>query len=474
MAVADCDDLSPGGGDTVTCTATDIFDGPDSIETRALDDGSKDVVVIVETDAVIDTSASGDDAIKLQDDGAFISNSGSIIGGDEAIVGGEGLVVANQGLIAAPDHAIVGENEDGDPASDLEIYNGGRLNGTATIVAGGDAIKGGDGLYLENYGVIAAGDDLIQGESATGPANDVSVLNFGEMTAVDKGITVGDGLVLDNAFGAVIQSLENEAVEAGDNAVIYNAGGIFGFDDAIQVGEGAFIENYGTIENTQTAADIAADLTLEAQDAIDIDSGYIYNEGTILSVTNAAIDYDPGASESVIENFGIISGTIGVNTDDADTASQFVSNAGLIEGTEGTALFLGQGDDALLNVTGSEIAGGADFGAGADLMVFDASFFDMTTGLFADGSLFAGGEGEDTLIFEGVASIETLLTDLGGDVFKLSIFGALGQTDLTLTSWENIVFADALAPVPLPAGAVLFGTALAGLGLAGRRRRAAK
>ena len=112
MAHADCNDLSPGGGDTVTCTATDVFDGPDAIETRALDDGSSDVTVNVLSDAVIDTTASGEDAIKLKDDDNTVNNAGTIRGGDEAIVGGDGLEVINTGTITAVDHGIVGENED--------------------------------------------------------------------------------------------------------------------------------------------------------------------------------------------------------------------------------------------------------------------------------------------------------------------------------------------------------------------------
>lgn len=470
LAHADCDDLSPGGGDTVTCTATDIFDGPDAIETRELDDGSSNVTVNVLSGAVIDTTASGEDAIKLKDIDNTVNNAGTINGGDEAIVGGNGLTVDNDGVITAVDQGIVGENEDDSAADNVRVLNSG------SIVTQDRAINmdDGTGLFVRNDAgaLIQAGDEGIQGGEG------LTLENAGTLTAVEKAVDAnGDNVSITNEATGVIRSTANEGIETEDNATIVNRGLIQGFDDAIQVGEGALIENFGTIENTQTFADIDADPGLEAQDAIDIDSGTIINSGTIRSTTNAAIDYDPGAATSTITNSGLISGTIAVNTDDADTAGQEIFNAGTLTGTQGKALHLGQGADKLVNIQGSSIIGGADFGAAADAMVFEADFFDLAVGSFAGGALFDGGEGEDTVSFLGLSSLDITGVSLAGGEVLLSVMGGGGEAVLRLLSWESFEFTDGtldvdglVAAVPLPGGLLLLGSALAGIGFAARRR----
>jgi len=473
LALADCDDLSPGGGDSVTCTATDVFDGPDAIETRFLDDGSKDVTVDVLSGAVIDTTASGEDAIKLKDDNNTVNNAGTINGGDEAIVGGDGLTVRNDGTITAVDQGIVGENEDDEDADGVRVLNNGNIITEDRAINVGDGV----GLFVENNAgaLIQAGDEGIQG------GDGLTVENAGTISAVKKTIDAnGEFVSITNGATGVIRSTANEGIEAEDNATIINRGLIQGFDDAVQVGEGAYIENYGTIENTQTQADLDADPGLEAQDSIDIDSGTIYNEGTIRSTTNSAIDYDPGAATSTILNRGLIAGTIAVNTDDGDTAGQEIFNAGTLVGTEGLALYLGQGQDKLVNLQGSEIVGGGDFGAAADELVFEVDYFDDSIGLFADGALFDGGEGEDTVSFLGLTSAAISGVSLVNGEVLLSLLGTGGEATLRLLSWENFQFADKtlnvdglVAAVPLPAGLLLFGTALAGLGVASRRRKQA-
>ena len=132
------------------------------------------------------------------------------------------------------------------------------------------------------------------------------------------------------------------------------------------------------------------------------------------------------------------------------------------------------------NLQGSEIVGGGDFGAAADELVFEVDYFDDSIGLFADGALFDGGEGEDTVSFLGLTSAAISGVSLVNGEVLLSLLGTGGEATLRLLSWENFQFADKtlnvdglVAAVPLPAGLLLFGTALAGLGVASRRRKQA-
>ena len=484
-AQADCFDITDiGSDDVVTCDATSVIDGPDAVETREIKDGSKRVTVNVEAGAVLDTTASGKDAIKLKDDDTTVNNSGTIHGGDEAIVGGDDLEVNNEGTIIGEDHAIVGENEDDDPAKDVTVNNGSAPGSSALIEAkGGDAIKAGDGLTLNNYGTITADDDLIQAEEGDDDgADDVTVNNYGTLAAKDKGVTVdnGTGLTLLNDTGASITSNENEAVEAGDDADITNRGTIQGFDDAVQVGENATIENFGLIENTQTFADLASDPDLEAQDSIDIDSGTITNHAgaTIKSTTNAAIDFDPGAADSYIHNAGTITGTYAVTVDEADMAGQHIYNAGVLEGTEGIALNLGMGEDSLTMEMGGTLIGGVDMGAQNDMFAFALDYV-FSPGDFAGGGLLDGSTGFDVLSILGLSSEDIAGVSVDGSIFSLSLFG---ETDMLITSWERIAFSDGLyhlgddgtlSAVPLPAGGVLILSALAGMGIVARRRKTA-
>ncbi len=471
LALADCDNLSPGSGDTVTCSASDVFDGPDAVETRDLKDGSSDVTVIVETGATITTVVSGKDAIKLRDTDNTVNNAGTIAGGDDAIVGGNRLKVVNTGDITAIGQGIIGENEDDSDANAVHVTNSGN------ILTDDRAINVGDGtdLYVRNNAgaLIQSQDEGIQG--GTG----LTIENAGTISAVKKGIDAnGSGTKITNEATGIIRSTTNEGIEAEDSAEITNYGLIAAFDDAVQVGENAVIKNYGTIENTQTLADVLADPLLDTQDAIDIDSGLIINAGTIRSTTDSGIDFDPGAQGSRIENSGLISGTIAVNTDHGDTQGQEIVNAGTLVGTSGVALFLGEGADSLINVKGSSITGGADFGNGEDSLIFEADFFDLAIGQFAGGALFDGGDGEDSISFVGLSSTDILSASFNNGELLLSLLGNGGEATLRLASWENFQFADKtlafdalVTPVPLPAGGLLFAPALVGLGLLSRRRK---
>ncbi|TDX27734.1 VPLPA-CTERM sorting domain-containing protein [Rhodovulum visakhapatnamense] len=421
LALADCAPDNPGAGDVVFCTGAD---------TDGFSDGSDDLTVYVQDGASVAPAAADTDAVKIKGDGNTLLNSGTIEGSDDAVVAGDDLTLNNDGTIRAADDGV-----------DTEGHDGLSLTNTGLIETPGKAVK-------------------------AGPDDD------------DEG---GNGLTLVNTAGAVIRSTGNEGIETGNGADITNKGTIEGFDDAIQVGENATIVNSGLIANIQTPGD-----SDDPQDAIDIDSGYIRNEatGVIRSTVDAAIDFDPGTGTGVIDNFGLISGTVAVETDEAVTQDIAVYNAGTLMSTRdgaadptGLALQLRAGNDVFVSFEGSSVVGGAEFGAGDDAFDLIGGFSDIFGGA---GALFDGGEGQDQ--FSALDyTFDMLSATLTGSILGLSFENGADSFSVALTGFEIFNFADATygyddiaaiaqpAPVPLPAGGVLILSALAGFGLLRRR-----
>lgn len=122
----------------------------------------------------------------------------------------------------------------------------------------------------------------------------------------------------------------------------------------------------------------------------------------------------------------------------------------------------------------SDGAGDASFGftASEELVTIETNSFNPTTG-------FTGAVVKWTENSDGTGAVYGTITGaalLAGDALEV-YFGA-GETKWLFASWTNVVSNGSnfdlrveAANVPLPAGVVLMGTALAGFGIARRRRK---
>lgn len=415
MATAQCSPTSVPAGGTINCSGT---------ETTEIDDGSDNITINLDNTAKI------------------------IVDEDRGIdFGGDGVTV-NVGT---------------------------GLPSTAEVTStDSDAIRleGANGM-VTNYGTINGDDEGLQAADAGGH----TVLNYGDILAGDKAVMLGDDSSLTNFSDASISAPADEGVEAGDNFTLVNEAGasITGFDDAVQAGLNASIDNYGLIENVGPSGP-------DAQDAVDIDSGTVTNHiGAIIKSTNdAAIDFDEDdGSGATIVNYGLITGTKGIEVelgpvDPANVSGQDVINHGTLIGTAGFATILGEGEDSFTWKAGSLVTGVIDLGGDNDLFSMDGPVS------FAERILVDGGLGIDTAKFGGADLSNLAGASLTGDVLDLNLTGSGWDVDVSLTSFESFflgsesfsaaaLVAAAPTPVPLPAGGLLLFSAV-GL-LAWHRRR---
>lgn len=272
------------------------------------------------------------DTIVIVLDTATVSNNGEAFE-----VGGSGTTLSNSGTIRSNnDHAVVIEG------SGSSLFNSGAITGER------DGVKPGTGSTVTNSGTI---------ESATTQAIDAR--DFSNLTIVNS-----SSGIIQTSVGA------EEAVRADTRLTLINDGSIIASaDDAVQVTSDANIINRGVIRGA-------------SNDAMELTGGYVENSGEIISESSASgevdsgIDFDASALDGHIVNSGTICGEIGIGVDNTsaggeNTGRQIIENSGTIQGTGGTAVLLGAGDDTVIVRPGGKFIGRIRGGRGNDTFFVD-------------------------------------------------------------------------------------------------------
>jgi len=442
------------GGADATNEEDGVISGTIAIDASD-DDGSNTVANLGSLTGTGGTAVllgDGDDEFQQFD---ASSVDGTVDGGD----GTDRLVFANAGAdplsidVSDASDVVFGEDHD-DSDSDSDDSDGDESDGDDSDGDDSDtpaALLGGDFINFETVGFRGLGGGIVlTGESATSfdllggsitldgtLTNTVNITESEEPTVFavseDGAVDVADGdavfVQVDGATivnAGLIQSGNEQAIEASSvDVTIDNTGTISTTDNhAIALNSGT-ITNAGLIESLSTATDMDGDMDGDS-DGMDDDSDGMDGDSDGMDADDSdsdVVDLEPafaaisfeGESElaSEVTNLagGIIRGEVGIvawsddddddNSDNPDRDRQLVANFGTIEGTDGNAVLLGDGDDEFQQWTGATTIGNIDLEDGNDTFILEGRLSSI------DGSVI-GGDGDDTAILVGILDTDDI------------------------------------------------------------------
>jgi subtilase-type serine protease len=278
----------------------------------------------------------------------------------------------------------------------IDNQKGGLIRGEA-----GDGIKSGANAFITNYGEISSGDSRTAGETFdgvdAGSAAGVTLTNFGLITGGRYGVNTGQGALLDN-FGTLTGRNGAGYYSSGDG-VVYNNGDsnsdyknptIIGSVNGLQPngdGDGIHIEHVATINNWRGtilgtgASGVDNNGVTNTSEGISMGGGYVLNSQYALI---------SGANNGMLVSTG--SGGPGVG-------ATYLNNFGTIRGLNGFGVkFVGEFADQVFNnglISGSNGLA-LDLGGGNDTLT-------LYTGSQFVG-VVNGGSGHNTLIMDDLTA----------------------------------------------------------------------
>lgn len=388
-----------------------------------------------------DVSAADGVAIENGRAKVAILNHGSITGPRHGIDGGDPLAFAADSNLIGLERLIVRSADgngvtfdkvvDGVTTENVQILNPVIINYTGGEIRG----KNGSGVGIDGHGVVI-NHGLISGNYA-GAGNVYD--HEGAGLTQDNGD--GDGVDIDG-----IAYVENHGRIEGTGAGGLDSGGHPNGADGIAAGGGTLINHagasiFGQAKGILIDDGAAGSAVASGRGTSDAQGGVVRidNAGSIIGADEAAIGLVGDFDDLLLNHAGgsIRGGldTTRVDQSDSSTAAAAVQmgggndsliNAGLIEGLNGLAVDLGDGDDSLTVLSTARFIGSVDGGAGIDKLVLDDA---------------AGGRFGNSLNFENL-DVRSGTWSLDSDDFSASTRIYSGASLLNLGTLQGDVQVD--------------------------------
>lgn len=403
--------------------------------------------------------------------GGTITSQNDVVNIQPSITAGT-IIVDNAGTIES-----TGVNGNNGQALDFSSVTAAGVAITITNAATGllraadsDAIRPGNGATLHNHGTIDgrnfqtnSGADGI--DFQTNPGG--TVYNYADATITGGRHGINHGQILGNTTAAI--TLNNWGMVEGrngsgfgsDNAgIVENHGTIIGRPDTIPGvlngdGDGVDIDYIGTVKNWGIiegagAKGVGSDGRPNTSQGVAFGGGTIENHaGARIGSTGDGVLVDDSSegnafAVTTIMNAGLIAGANGYGIRLISDWADRLTNSGTIAAGNLVAVDMGGGNDTV-TLTGGQILGLVDGGAGADLLDLSAATHDLAVDLgagtvtgtawvsqIARFEVLRTGSGNDTLL--GGTGGETLDGGLGAD----SILAGAGDDSVVFDPTDRV------------------------------------